>query len=123
MGTIGISEQMQEILEEYEDDVDEVIDKTLKSTGRQIKAKLKEVSPEEYGDYAKGWQVKRTDDKGIVVYNSKYPGLTHLLSNGHAIVNGYGEYGRVNGDNHIQEAETEYVKKFEEELINNLNKN
>ena len=78
----SISEQMQEILKEYENDVDGALDKSLKVIGKESKAKLKEVSPKDHGDYAKGWTYKRTDDKEITVYNSKYPGLTHLLSNG-----------------------------------------
>lgn len=117
----GLSEQMKQILNEYEGSVDDAIDQALKTTGRQTKAKLKSVSPKDHGDYAQGWSVKRVDDKSIVVYNSKYPGLTHLLTNGHAIVNQTGKYGRLSGDNHIQEVEAEYNEKFEEEIKKQLN--
>lgn len=119
---ISISEQMQEILKEVEGDVNDAIESSLKTTGKQTQARLKEVSPKKYGDYAKGWTYKRTDDKEVTVYNSKYPGLTHLLSNGHAIVNQHGRYGRVNGDNHIQKVEDEFNEKFETELIKQINK-
>lgn len=119
---IGISKQMQEILKEVEDDVNTAIDRSLKTTGKQAKARLKEVSPKEHGDYSKGWTYTRTDDKEVTVYNSKYPGLTHLLNNGHAIVNQHGSYGRVNGDNHIKNVETEFNERFEEEIIKQLNK-
>lgn len=123
MGVIGVSKQMQEILKEVEGDVNDAIAKSLNTTGKQAKTKLQEVSPKEHGDYAKGWTYKRTDDKEVTVCNSKYPGLTHLLNNGHAIVNQYGRQpGRVNGDNHIQNVETEFNERFEEEIIKQLNK-
>ena len=118
----SVSEQIQEILKEYEDDVDGAIEKSLKTIGKESKAKLKEVSPKDHGDYASGWTYKRTDDKEITVYNSKYPGLTHLLSNGHVIRNQHGQYGRLNGDNHIGQVESEYNQKFEQEVVKELNK-
>lgn len=119
---ISISEQMQEILKEVEGDVNDAVEKSLSKTGKQTKARLQEVSPKKYGDYAKGWTYKRTDEKGITVYNSKYPGLAHLLNNGHAIVNQHGRYGRVNGDNHIKKVEDEFNEKFEQEIMKELNK-
>lgn len=118
----SISEQMQEILKEVEGDVNGAIDKSLKVIGKETRDKLKEVSPKDHGDYAKGWTYKRTDEKGVTVYNSKYPGLTHLLSKGHAIVNQHGKYGRLNGDNHIGQVETEYNQKIEQEVIKELSK-
>lgn len=123
MGVIGVSKQMQEILKEVENDVNTAIDNSLKTTGKQAKARLKEVSPKDHGDYSEGWTYTRTDKKGITVHNSKYPGLTHLLNNGHVIVNQYGRQpGRVNGDNHIKNVETEFNERFEEEIMKELNK-
>lgn len=119
---IGISEQMQKILEEVEGDVNDAIEKSLKTTGKGAKTKLQEVSPKEHGDYAKGWTYKRTDDMEVTVYNAKFPGLAHLLSNGHAIVNMHGRFGRVNGDNHIKKVEDEFNEKFEQEIMKELNK-
>ena len=112
---------MKQILEEISDDVDESIEHALNVTGKGARAKLKEVSPKEHGDYAKGWKVKRTDDKEITIYNSKMPGLAHLLNNGHAIVNKYGECGRYNGDHHIDKVEEEYIEKYEQAIIEAIN--
>ena len=38
------------------------------------------------------------------------------------IKNQYGQYGRLNGDNHIGQVETEFNEKFVNEVVKELNK-
>lgn len=82
---------------------------------------LKETSPEKTGVYKKGWTVKETPTTkgcGFVVHNSKKPGLTHLLEEGHAMRNG----GRSKKIVHIKPAEEWCNEEFEKRLIRRLEK-
>lgn len=65
---------------------------------------------------------KRKKRAGIkfIIKNKEYR-LTHLLNNGHAVVNQHGRYsGRVKGDNHIKKAEEFSKNKFLEEIEKRL---
>ena len=107
------------ILEEYasgaEDAINEVIPKVAKDAAKQ----LRNISPKDTGDYAKGWKVKTEKTRlGVsgVVYNKDYPGLVHLLEFGHAKRNG----GRTRAFPHVapvnEWAEKEVVQRIEEAL-------
>lgn len=84
-------------------------------TAKQLKAN----SPRKAkrgGKYARGWQVKkavRGTLTGYVVYNGRYPGLTHLLENGHVARNQYGSWGRVRAIKHIAPAADAGIQRFE----------
>lgn len=85
---------------------------------------LKQNSPKNKGKYAKGWTTKK-EDGGFVVYNDVAPGLTHLLNNGHDIVDRNGiKRGHKQGDNHIGKVEKEmadvFVKDVQKELERRL---
>lgn len=97
--------QMKEILEECSRETEETYKKGAQTTAKEAAQKLKSSSPRKTGDYSSGWAVRKVDDKTFVVYNKTAPGLTHLLENGHAIVNKKGEYGRVSGKKHIKPVE------------------
>lgn len=117
MSKKSFSVQMADILKEIGANVDESIDEALKKVPKKAAAKLRNVSPKDDGRYAKGWRSKRIDDKTVVVYNASLPGFTHLLENGHAIVNKYGEYGRTNGKPHIAPVEEETIDEFIRDLM------
>lgn len=100
-----LAEQMAEILNEVSESVGEALDTALATVPAETSKNLRSNSPKQTGEYASGWRVKRSKkNRTATVYNAKMPGLTHLLENGHAIVNRYGKYGRVNGVKHIEPA-------------------
>lgn len=105
----SVSIQMDELLDEFNNDLQNAVDQAGLQTAREAAKKLRATSPKgrktkESGRYAKGWAYKRQDG-GYIVYNKTTWQLTHLLENGHRIVNRFGEFGRVNGRKHIEPVE------------------
>ena len=117
----SFSVQMKDVLEECSKEIKEASQKGTKETAKETAQKLKNTSRKKTGEYASGWTSKRLDADAYVTYNSKMPGLTHLLENGHRIVNKKGEYGRVNGDKKIaaaaEEGEALLLEKIERNLL------
>lgn len=81
------------------------------------------------GSYAKAWSVKKDPDKkqgvryGKKIYNRRYPHLTHLLENGHWLVNSKGHiYGQVKAIPHIEKNGEEYAEKVQKEIDEFLKK-
>ena len=107
---------MAEILKEFERNTDVAIEEAANRIGKKTSADLRSKSPAKTGDYASGWRVKKLSDKGVTVYNSKMPGLTHLLENGHVVVNAKGKVGRANPIKHIEPIAEERVAEFIREL-------
>lgn len=101
----SIEIQMGEILDTYSKEVRRATNNAQDKIAKEAVQKLKNTSPKKTGEYAKGWAIKREKGKsGIVdvtVYNKKKPQITHLLENGHLIINEKGEFGRFNGVKHI----------------------
>lgn len=113
MAGIKVSELAQVVAQEladYSQDVTDGVKKEVKQVAKDVVAELKQTSPRNTGDYAKGWksrvEYESPEDIRVRVYNSKKPQLTHLLENGHAKQNG----GRVNGTPHIGPAEEKAEK-------------
>lgn len=110
-----LQKELQDILQEYESEVREAIDKSLPEVGKETVKELKKTSPKDRGEYKKTWKSKIESDrlgKKLIVYNSKNYGLTHLLEHGHAKVGG----GRGGGDTkaieHIGPAQEKAVEKI-----------
>lgn len=86
---------------------------------------LKSLSPKNKGGYRKGWRVKN-EGFAYIVYNSTYPGLTHLLENGHDIVVNGRKVGHEAGKPHISTAESlgafEFEKEVKKEIERRLNR-
>lgn len=104
MAGIKVSDLAQAVAQEladYSQDVTDGVKKEVKQVAKDVVTELKQTSPRNSGDYAKGWksrvEYESPEDIRVRVYNSKKPQLTHLLENGHAKQNG----GRVNGIPHI----------------------
>lgn len=118
----SVYDQLAEILDGYEKEVRETVEKGVEKVAKDTAKNLRQTSPKNSGDYAKNWAVK-TDrrNKTTVVYN-KAPTyrLTHLLEKGHVIRNQAGTYGRTQAKPHIKPAEeaavSELVRKIEEDL-------
>lgn len=110
-----VQEQMQRLLDDYTEEAIKASDEAIKAVAEECVQKLKNTSPKKTGDYAKGWSNK-TLKKGkyigifahtgtYIVHNRTDYHLTHLLENGHMIVNEKGTYGRTRAYPHIAPTE------------------
>lgn len=107
------------LLEEYGDEVYNVLGDAMQETADHAVKSLKNVKFKTGKTYSKGWK-SQVDEKwygySAVIYNAKQYYLTHLLEYGHAKQNG----GRVAGQEHIypvdQDAEKEIVEIIERKL-------
>lgn len=118
-----IEQTIMDALEEYGEQAQEAIDRTLPLVGDETAKELRQTSPKRTGNYAKGWKYqidtrKRSKGTKMTVYNKKFYRLTHLLENGHAKVNG----GRVDGIPHIAPARDSAEKKAMERIKDKLEK-
>ena len=94
----SFSADVIEIVEDYSSKVKGVAEESTAKAARDTAKRLRSLShPRLTGDYAKGWAVKKKASDTYIVYNKDAPGLTHLLENGHAVANQYGNYGHPNG--------------------------
>lgn len=100
----GVAVQLEDLLNEYNQTVQDATDKSIKAAAREAVQRLRNGSPKKTGDYAKGWATKKTRE-GVVVYNKTDWQLTHLLENGHVIRNKKGTYGRAPAHPHIAPVE------------------
>lgn len=116
----NMSSAIMDALEEYKEVTDEAVKNAVDTVSKEAKKIAKTGSPERYGDYKKGWAVKKTIDKSsqvsVTIHNRKKPGLTHLLEKGHAKRGG----GRVEGITHIAPAEEYAVEELEAEIRKGL---
>ena len=96
----------------YTEEVGEAIEEAVKETAQALAADLRETSPKDTGEYAKGWTAKKEGPGRYVVYNKKKPQLTHLLEHGHAKRGG----GRVEGRPHIKPAEERHAPQLERKI-------
>lgn len=111
-----LSKYLKEVMDEYETEVKEAVDKSLVDVGKETVKELKKTSPKDRGRYAKSWKYRIDVDrlgKKMTVYNSKYYMLTHLLEKGHARVGG----GRTtDAVPHIKPAQDKAIKKVVQEI-------
>lgn len=105
MKTESVSLQMEQLLDDYSEEVQKVTDEAIRKTVKDAVEMLREKSPQASGRYAKGWTAKSTGTWSRVVYNKADYQLTHLLENGHVVKNQYGTWGRVDGIKHIKPVE------------------
>lgn len=115
MAGIKVDELAGEIvlaIQAYTEDVSEAIDQAARDTAKAMAKDLRETSPKDTGEYAKGWTHRKEAPGSYRVYNKKKPQLTHLLEHGHAKAGG----GRVEGIPHIKPAQDRYVPEFEKKV-------
>ena len=118
---IDVYKQLSDILDEYSDEVKEIARAEEDRAGKRTASELRSVSPKgRKGKYASGWTKRRTDDDTVTVYNSKAPGLTHLLEKGHVIRNKKGYFGRAPAHPHIKPVEAKENEKFYDGVIRAL---
>lgn len=126
--TIDLADEIKTILDEYELEVIDDVDKAALATAKLGVKELKEKSPKSNrangGAYAKSWGY--TKEKmpfgytSYVIRNRKHYQLTHLLENGHLIKNQYGSYGRTKPIPHIKPVEIIVQENFLDNLIKRL---
>lgn len=108
-----LASAIEDILQEYADDLQAHVDEAAQEVGKEGVKALRAASRGfgGSGKYARGW-TSTTDGSRIgktVTLHNDYPGLPHLLENGHAKRGG----GRVAGRSHIAPVEKEINEKFE----------
>ena len=113
--TSSVEIQMKELLEQFNEDIQRVVDDALRDSPKAVVQQLRNTSPRgnpHFRKYAEGWTSRKEPDGGVVVYNKTNWQLTHLLEDGHMIVNKKGTFGRVNGIKHIEPAEKNGAEDF-----------
>ena len=107
-----------EIKINYEDIVDDFGDKCCD----KIKSNVQKQNLVKRGKYLQGWKVEIEDrDRGghtAIVYNETDWQLTHLLENGHLIVNKRGGTGWASAHPHINPAYKSLRNKFIKAMSN-----
>ena len=127
----NFTSQLGNILEEYSQEAQEIVNDVIKETGKKAVTKLKEISPRRRKGakaYHKTWdvnaEVDAIGDVKIKVWNKKNWQLTHLLEKGHDIVktrNGSKiKVGRARAIPHISVVEEIINNEIEEDIINAL---
>lgn len=109
--------EIAKAMSNYEQNIIKGIDVSSEKIAKKAVKTLKETSPKDTGDYAKGWTYDKPDyyspsTKVRTVYNKTDYQLTHLLENGHMNRNG----SRTEGKPHIAPAEKQAVEEFEKEV-------
>lgn len=104
---------IESILQEYAEDLQQHVDDAAQEVGKAGVKALRAASRSfgGSGKYARGW-TSTTDGSRVgktVTLHNNFPGLPHLLENGHAKRGG----GRVPGRSHIAPVEQEINEKFE----------
>lgn len=124
---IDLSKDIGKIVDEYRHEVVETTNEAQKVVAQECVQKLKNTSPRRAGGgkhYANGWKSSRKTEAGGIskttIYNKSKPQLTHLLEKGHIIKNAYGEYGRVEGIEHIAPVDEYAADKLPEEIERKL---
>lgn len=115
MAVIKVDDLAGEIvlaIQAYTEDVSEAIDQAARDTAKAMAKDLRETSPKDTGEYAKGWTYRKEAPGSYRVYNKKKPQLTHLLEHGHAKRGG----GRVEGRPHIGPAVDKHIPAMERRI-------
>lgn len=122
-----LSDMVMKALEDYTDEVQDVLNESAKKTAQAGARRLRTGSetPKKTGEYAKSFgYVKDTEKSGTrfsdvyIIRNKKHYQLTHLLEFGHIIVQ---TGGRTRAFPHMKPAEEWAQKDFTERVVKGIN--
>lgn len=116
---------LQELLNQYGDQVDKVVKESTKKLAKEIKPELKGYSRKgrqlyRTGVYQSGWARKTISKKNqfqIKTYNKKKPTLVHLLEFGHKA-----PMVKAKPYPHVRQTELKYLQLLMEELEKGVTK-
>ncbi|WP_416808700.1 HK97 gp10 family phage protein [Bacillus thuringiensis] len=106
-----ITSQLKRYSQVVSDDVEQIADELATEGVERIKSNIRDKKLIRSGRYLKGW-TKRKVGKSVYIHNKTDYQLTHLLEDGHAMVNG----GRVLGTPHIGPVEEWIVAEYENRI-------
>lgn len=114
-----LQKEIGEVLQTFNHSVVTATDEAAMEVGKLAAKELKSKNSGAKGwkKYPKGWTVKKEKTGKVVVYNSKYYQLTHLLEKGHRTRYKSGVFGsqqQTRAFPHISEVETMVQDKFPE---------
>lgn len=118
MGNISASDLGEAIVravKDYTEDVEDAIKDEIDDTAKAVQQELRATSPEDKGDYKKGWRIKRADTSTStrrIIHNATDYQLVHLLEKGHAKRGG----GRVAAKPHVGPAVDRHIPKMERNI-------
>ena len=89
MNVVDLQEQVEQLLAEYGKQCSNVVNEAVHEVSKEALKKLKKEAPKRTGLYAKGWKVKKTDDKfaaNDILYGKEAStyAIAHLLEHGPA---------------------------------------
>ena len=129
IGVIDLEETINNLLNEYGDEVYVALNESMKSVADMAVQELRAVSKfspsgNPTGEYSKDWDKKseaitRLSNK-IIVYNEDHYRLTHLLEKGHALRRGGRKIGSVKAYPHIEPVEQKVISEFEKDVIDRI---
>lgn len=120
--TESVTAQMTELLDDFNQELQDLVDQSAKEVAKDCVTELKNTSPKRpgRGEYARSWSSKKIDG-AWVVFNKKHYRLTHLLENGHVSANQFGTgYTRVPAIKHIQPVEQSGIQEFQNRIMRGL---
>ena len=116
IGMDQLGPTVRSVLEDYRESVADAVSAAIIETGKQALKTVREKSPKDRGDYAKGWRMTKavtgllTRQTTVTIHNAELPSLVHLLEKGHQKAGG----GRVEGIPHVSVAEEDARKSLPE---------
>ena len=116
----NFTEEIKKILQDYGEDVQKAVSKSIETQAPKVVKELKKTSPKNRGEYARTWkkeiETNRLEGVKMTVYNEKNYSLTHLLEFGHALRSG----GRTKAFPHIKPAQDKAEKGIIKEIKERL---